>query len=56
MCKAKIASLILSDVVDNQLDTIASGLISPDHSTFLDCEKILKKYKLFHRIPVANRD
>jgi len=55
MCKAEIVSLILSDVVNDQLDTIASGPTSPDYSTFLDCEKILMKYGLFQKIPASIR-
>ncbi|MCF6154391.1 MAG: glycerate kinase [Candidatus Brocadia sp.] len=55
MCKAEIASLILSDVVNNQPDTIASGPTLPDYSTFLDCEKIFMKYELFQKIPVSIR-
>ena len=41
-----IISLILSDVVGDNLDSIASGPTVPDESTFDDCLDILKKYEL----------
>lgn len=43
---ASIVSFILSDVVGDQLDVIASGLTVPDPRTFADAWKILEKYKL----------
>ena len=43
---ARIVSLILSDVIDDDLSSIASGPTSPDASTFNDALRILKKYKL----------
>jgi glycerate-2-kinase len=39
-----VVSLILSDVVDDDLEVIASGPTCPDRSTFADALKILKKY------------
>jgi glycerate 2-kinase len=41
---AKVVSLILSDVVGDPLDTIASGPTSPDSTTFSDAVNVLKKY------------
>lgn len=41
-----IISLIISDVVGNRLQDIASGPTEPDPSTFLDASKILKKYNI----------
>lgn len=43
---AKIISLILSDVVGDSLETIASGITVPDSSTIEDAIKILDKYKI----------
>lgn len=37
-------SLILSDVVGDRMDVIASGPTVPDESTFRDCMRILEKY------------
>ncbi len=41
---ATVTSLILSDVVGDDLDVIASGPTVPDSSTFHDAEQILKGY------------
>lgn len=50
---ARIVSLILSDVVGNPLEAIASGPTSPDPSTREDALNILKKYDLLGKVPVA---
>jgi hydroxypyruvate reductase len=39
-----LISLILSDVIGDNLDSIASGPTAPDQSTFGDCLSILEKY------------
>jgi glycerate 2-kinase len=52
---AKMLSLILSDVVGDRLDSIASGPTAPDNTTFSDCLNILKKYELFEKIPESIR-
>ncbi len=43
---ATVVSLILSDVVGDPLDTIASGPTAPDTTTFSNAISILKKYNL----------
>ena len=43
---SQVISLILSDVVGDHLDVIASGPTSPDDTTFNDAYMILKKYGL----------
>lgn len=48
---AKTISLILSDVVSDSLDSIASGPTSPDTTNFEDAINILKKYELIDKIP-----
>jgi hydroxypyruvate reductase len=50
---ATVISLILSDVVGDRLDTIASGPFVPDETTFRDAHGILKKYELEDRIPTS---
>jgi len=50
---ATIVTLVLSDVVGDPLDVIASGPTVPDPSTFGDCWAILKKYDLVDRVPEA---
>lgn len=47
----RVVSLILSDVIGNDLDTIASGPTAPDSSTFLDALNILKKFNLLSEAP-----
>lgn len=48
---AQIVSLILSDVIGDRLDSIASGPTVPDPTTFKDCLEVLFKYKLMDKIP-----
>ena len=42
----RVVSLILSDVVGDKLDVIASGPTAPDDSTFDDAIHVIEKYKL----------
>jgi glycerate-2-kinase len=42
-----LVSLILSDVVSDRIEIIASGPTAPDKSTFSDAKSILLKYKLW---------
>jgi glycerate 2-kinase len=51
-CPATVVSLILSDVIDDRLDVIASGPTFPDQSTYQDCVHIVKKYALSDRLPL----
>ncbi len=44
-------ALILSDVVGDKLDVIASGPTVADPTTFGDCLKIIEKYSLQNQIP-----
>ncbi len=53
---AAIVSLILSDVVGDDLDVIASGPCVPDESTFNDCMLIVQKYDLGKQLPHAVLD
>ena len=46
-----LISLIISDVVGDPLDVIASGPTVADPSTFSDCWKILERYALLERMP-----
>ena len=48
---ATVVSLILSDVVDDPIETIASGPTALDPSTYGDCKRILERYQLWKRIP-----
>jgi glycerate 2-kinase len=53
---AKVVSLILSDVLGDSLDVIASGPTAPDNSTFSEALKVLEKYELKDRVPSAVLD
>ena len=46
-------NLILSDVVGDSLENIASGLTAPDPSTFGEAWAVLERYNLTHRLPEA---
>ncbi|MBI5666324.1 MAG: glycerate kinase [Nitrospirae bacterium] len=48
---ARMISLILSDVIGDRLDVIASGPTSPDSTTYDDALSILRKYKLLDKTP-----
>ena len=48
-------NLILSDVIGDRLDAIASGLTVPDASTFAEALSILQKYGIAEKLPPAVR-
>lgn len=48
-------NLILSDVIGDRLDAIASGLTVPDASTFAEALAILEKYTIASAMPPAVR-
>ncbi len=48
---ASLAALVLSDVVGNPLDMIASGPTVPDPTTFEEAWDILKRYALLDKLP-----
>jgi hydroxypyruvate reductase len=48
---ARVATLILSDVIGNPLEVIASGPTVPDPSTFTDAYHILEHYRLIDHVP-----
>lgn len=50
---ARVVSLILSDVVGNPLEAIASGPTAPDPTTREEALEILEKYDLSRRVPKA---
>jgi hydroxypyruvate reductase/glycerate 2-kinase len=51
----KLVSLIISDVVGDPLDVIASGPTAADPSTFQGAWDVLVRYDLLDRIPAAMR-
>ena len=52
---ARVIALLLSDVIGDPLDTIASGPTHPDATTFGDCLAIVDRYDLHDQLPVAVR-
>jgi len=48
---ATLITLILSDVVGDDLDSIGSGPCVPDPGTFSDCKAIFAKYSIENQIP-----
>lgn len=52
---AKVISLILSDVIGDPPDIIASGPTVPDKSSYKDAKAILVRYRLWNKIPEGVR-
>lgn len=52
---ARVLALLLSDVVGNPLDVIASGPTVPDTGTFADAVGLLQRYSLWESAPEAIR-
>ncbi len=48
---SQLVSLILSDVIGDDLDIIASGPTVPDRSTYSDCLAVLDRYGIREKIP-----
>jgi glycerate 2-kinase len=53
--KGTILSLIISDIVGDPLEFIASGPTCPDSTTYIDAESILNNYNIWENLPVAVR-
>lgn len=49
-------SIMISDVPENALDSLASGPTMPDTSTIGQCYDVVKKYDLLSRFPASVRD
>ena len=54
--QARVLCLIMSDVVGDRLDVIASGPASPDSTTFADAWHVVERYGLAESIPGAIRE
>ena len=50
---AILISLILSDVIGDDLDIIASGATAPDPGTFADAVRLIEHFGLWEKIPTA---
>jgi hydroxypyruvate reductase len=53
---ATVVSLILSDVVGDDLDVIASGPTVPDSSSFQEASQVLHRYGIWKRVPARVRE
>jgi len=53
---AHVLSLLLSDVIGDDLDVIGSGPTAPDASTFARARAILENYGIFARVPASVRE
>lgn len=53
---ARVVSLILSDVIGDDLDVIASGPVVPDPSTFHQAEEVLKKHGIWEKVSKSVRE
>jgi glycerate 2-kinase len=50
---ATVIALILSDVIGDALDSIASGPTVPDSTTYADCLDIVRRYQIEKKIPMS---
>ena len=53
---ATTVALIISDVVGDPLDTIASGPTAPDTTTFRDAHRVLTFYNIINDVPKSVRE
>jgi len=53
---ARVESLLLSDVIGDDLDVIGSGPTAPDASTFAAAAAILDRYQIRGRVPASVRE
>jgi glycerate-2-kinase len=51
LTEATVVTLILSDVLDDDLSAIASGPTTPDPTTYHDAVEVLKRYRIWRSIP-----
>ena len=53
---ATVVTLILSDVIGDDLNVIGSGPTVPDSGTFADAQAVFKKYDIWQRVPSSVKD
>ena len=53
---ATLLTLILSDVIGDDLDVIGSGPTAPDPSSFAEARAIFEKYRIWNKLPSAVRN
>ncbi|MCD6536037.1 MAG: glycerate kinase [Thaumarchaeota archaeon] len=55
LARGRVLSLILSDVVGDDIETIGSGPTAPDPTTFRDVYDILRRYSIWEKAPESVR-
>ena len=55
LARGRVLSLILSDVVGDDVETIGSGPTAPDPTTFRDVYDILRRYSIWEKAPESVR-
>lgn len=55
LAPARIICLVLSDVVGDDIGTIASGPLAPDPTMYFDCIEILQRLDILKKMPEAVR-
>ncbi len=53
---SKVFAIVLSDVIGDDLSTIASGPLSPDNTSFSDAFAVLERYQLWNVVPESVRN
>ena len=53
---ATVLTLILSDVIGDDLDVIGSGPTVPDRTTFADAKAVFDKYAIWNKVPAGARE
>jgi len=56
LCPATVATLVLSDVIGDALESVASGPTVPDPTGFDDAIGVLRRWRLWGRLPKTVRD
>jgi glycerate 2-kinase len=51
-CPAQVVTMVLSDVIGDRLDVIASGPTARDSTTFADAMAVIEKYGLREKMPI----
>jgi glycerate 2-kinase len=54
-CPAQVVAMILSDVIGDRLEVIASGPTARDSTTFADAMAVIEKYGLTEKLPLRVR-
>ncbi|KYK32088.1 MAG: hypothetical protein AYK22_00590 [Thermoplasmatales archaeon SG8-52-3] len=55
LANCTVISFIISDIIGDPIEFIASGPTYPDSTTFIQAKKILEKYDLWLKIPLSTK-